>query len=114
MRILYCNKYDYPFSGTEVYLFDLMRRMEERGQEIALFSMDHGRSPAFAGRSYRIPAMDFKDPKAGLLKKIRMAAHALYSLSARRAMRAAWMIFHRTWPISGESTTICRHPFCGN
>jgi len=87
MRILYCNKYNYLFSGTEAYLFDLMQRMEDRGQETALFSMDHGRTPAFAGRSYRIPHLDFKDPDAGFLKKVRMAAHAIYSLSARRAMR---------------------------
>src|SRR5450755_2605715 len=87
MRILYCNKFDYPFSGTEAYLFDLIRRMDERGQETALFSMDHGRASSFAGRSYRIPPIDFKDPKAGLLKKVRMAAHALYSPSARRALR---------------------------
>lgn len=87
MRILYCNKYDYPFSGTEAYLFDLIHRMDERGYETALFSMDHGRTPAFAGRSYRIPHLDFKDPKAGLLQKIKMAAHAIYSPSARRAMR---------------------------
>ncbi len=87
MRILYCNKYDYPFSGTEAYLFDLMHRMEKRGQEIALFSMDHGHEGAFAGRSYRIPKVDFKNPNASLLKKIRMAAHALYSPSAQRAMR---------------------------
>jgi len=33
MRILYCNKYDYPFSGTESYLFDLIHRMDERGHE---------------------------------------------------------------------------------
>ncbi|MBZ5664839.1 MAG: glycosyltransferase family 4 protein [Acidobacteriia bacterium] len=88
MRILYCNKYDYPFSGTETYLFDLIHRMDERGQETALFSMDHGQTPAFPGRSYRIPHVDFKDPNAGLLKKVRMAAHALYSPSARRAMRS--------------------------
>jgi len=87
MRILYCNKFDYPFSGTEAYLFDLIRQMDKRGQETALFSMDHGRTPAFAGRSYRIPHIDFKDPKAGFLKKVKMAAHALYSPSARRAMR---------------------------
>ena len=87
MRILYCNKYDYPFSGTEAYLFDLIHQMDERGQETALFSMDHGRTPAFAGRSYRIPHIDFKDPNAGFLKKVKMAAHALYSPSARRAMR---------------------------
>ena len=50
MRILYCNKYDYPFSGTEAYLFDLIHQMDQRGHETALFSMDHGRTPAFAGR----------------------------------------------------------------
>ncbi|MGO9402221.1 MAG: glycosyltransferase [Terriglobales bacterium] len=87
MRILYCNKYDYPFSGTEAYLFDLIHRMDERGQETALFSMDHGRTPAFTGRRYSIPYLDFKDPNAGFLKKVRMAAHAIYSTSARRAMR---------------------------
>jgi len=87
MRILYCNKYDYPFSGTEAYLFDLIHRMDERGQETALFSMDHGRTPAFTGRSYRIPYLDFKDPNAGFLKKVKMTAHAIYSTSARRAMR---------------------------
>ena len=88
MRILYCNKYDYPFSGTEAYLFDLIHRMDQRGQQTALFSMDHGRAPAFTGRSYRIPHLDFKDPKAGFLKKVKMAAHAIYSPSARRAMRS--------------------------
>jgi glycosyltransferase involved in cell wall biosynthesis len=87
MRILYCNKYDYPFSGTEAYLFDLIRRMDECGQETALFSMDHRRTPSFAGRAYRIPHIDFKNPEAGLLQKIKMAAHALYSRSARRALR---------------------------
>ena len=87
MRILYCNKYDYPFSGTEAYLFDLIHQMDKRGHETALFSMDHGRTPAFPGRSYRIPYLDFKDPNASLLKKVKMAAHALYSPSARRAMR---------------------------
>ena len=87
MRILYCNKYDYPFSGTEAYLFDLIQQMDKRGHGTALFSMDHGRTPAFTGRSYRIPHVDFKDANAGFLKKVKMAAHALYSTSARRAMR---------------------------
>jgi glycosyltransferase involved in cell wall biosynthesis len=88
MRVLYCNKYNYLFSGTEAYLFELIRRMEERGHDTALFSMDHGRASSFSGRSYLIPYLDFKDPHAGFLKKMRMAAHALYSPSARRRMRA--------------------------
>src|ERR1700687_2148264 len=73
MRILYCNKYDYPFSGTEVYLFDLINRLETRGHETALFIMDHGHTPAFEGRSYRIPYINFKDQNAGFVKKVRMA-----------------------------------------
>jgi glycosyltransferase involved in cell wall biosynthesis len=104
MRILYCNKYDYPFSGTEAYLFELIHRMDQRGHETALFSMDsdngndnanddgndndHRQTSAFAGRCYRIPHIDFKDPNASFLRKIKMAAHALYSPSARRAMRS--------------------------
>src|SRR5579863_8827575 len=44
MRILYCNKYSYRFSGTEAYLFDLMGMMRERGHEAALFSMTDERA----------------------------------------------------------------------
>ena len=87
MRTLYCNKFNYPFSGTEIHLFDVMRRMEARGHETALFSMDHGHDSAFRGRTYLIPHVDFKNAKAGWRQKARMAAHALYSPSARRGMR---------------------------
>ncbi len=86
MKILYCNKYDYPFSGTEAYLFDLIHRLDERGYETALFSMEHGSPSAFMGRSYLVPNVNFKDASAGFLKKVRLAAHALYSRSVRRAM----------------------------
>jgi len=39
MRILYCNKYNFEFSGTEKYLFDLMRLVRQNGHAAALFSM---------------------------------------------------------------------------
>lgn len=87
MRILYCNKYNYPFSGTETYLFELIRSLNERGHSTALFTMDHAQPCSFRGRSYRIPHIDFKDTAAGPWKKVRHAAHALYSFSARRTMR---------------------------
>jgi glycosyltransferase involved in cell wall biosynthesis len=95
VRILYCNKFDYQFSGTEAYLFDLIHRLDCSGHETALFSMNHGmnhsmnqsQKSAFVGRRYLIPYLNFKDPDAGFLKKVKMAGHALYSMSARRAMR---------------------------
>jgi hypothetical protein len=42
MRILYCNKYNYPFSGTESYIFEAMDLMRSHGHEAALFSIRHG------------------------------------------------------------------------
>jgi len=30
MRILYCNKYNFGFSGTETYLFETMELMRAR------------------------------------------------------------------------------------
>ena len=39
MRILYCNKYNFPFSGTEVYMFELMDLMRAHDYEVALPSM---------------------------------------------------------------------------
>ena len=87
MRILYCNKFNYPFSGTESYLFDLMHRVGERGHQTALFSMDHHQPSSFAGRSYLIPHQNFKDPYATLFEKAKRATHVLYSRVARRRMR---------------------------
>jgi glycosyltransferase involved in cell wall biosynthesis len=86
MRILYCNKYDYRFSGTESYLFELIDQIDRRGHQSMLFTMDHGSPAPFKGRAYRIPRINFKDPTAGIWKKARLAAHALYSRSARRSL----------------------------
>jgi len=43
MKILYCNKYNFRFSGTENYLFDTMDLMRARGHQAALFSMRDSR-----------------------------------------------------------------------
>jgi glycosyltransferase involved in cell wall biosynthesis len=87
MRILYCNKYNYPFSGTEVYLFELMELMRTRGHEVALFSMADPRGEATAYDRHFVPHIDFKTG-AGLWQKARRAGHAIYSTDARRRMRA--------------------------
>jgi glycosyltransferase involved in cell wall biosynthesis len=87
MRILYCNKYNYPFSGTEVYLFELMELMRSRGHEVALFSMADERGQATPYDHNFVPHVEF-DPDASLPEKMRLAAHAVYSQEARKKMRA--------------------------
>jgi glycosyltransferase involved in cell wall biosynthesis len=87
MRILYCNKYNYPFSGTEVYLFELMELMRAQGHEVALFSMADPRGEATPYDRHFVPHIDFKK-KSGWWQKARQAGHALYSMEARRRLRA--------------------------
>jgi glycosyltransferase involved in cell wall biosynthesis len=85
MRILFCNKYSVPFSGTEVYLFELMELLRSRGHDVALFSMAEDAQQA--ANQYRTPFIDFK--RAGALAKIKLAAHAIYSTDMRRRLRDA-------------------------
>jgi len=87
MRILYCNKYNFPFSGTEVYMFELMELMRAQGHEVALFSMADPRGRPTPYDQYFLPNIDFKDPALGLFARAKLAAHAIYSTDARRRLR---------------------------
>jgi glycosyltransferase involved in cell wall biosynthesis len=86
MRILFCNKYNYPFSGTEVYLFELMDLLRAHGHEVALFSMADPRGDPTPYDQHFLPHIDFKE-NCGLWRKIRRAGHAIYSQEARRRIR---------------------------
>jgi glycosyltransferase involved in cell wall biosynthesis len=91
MRILYCNKYNFPFSGTESYLFEAMDLMRARGHEAALFAMADARGKPTAYDGYFLPHIDFKSAR-GLLK-VRLAAHAIYSRQARKKIRKMIAVF---------------------
>lgn len=87
MRVLYCNKYNYRFSGTEVYLFELMELMRSNGHEVALFSMADERGERTEYDRYFVPHLEFKG-QLNWRQKIHGAAHAIYSTEARRRIRA--------------------------
>jgi hypothetical protein len=87
MKILFCNKYNFRFSGTESYLFDLMDLLRAQGHETALFSMADERGIPTAFDSDFVSHIDFKQP-AGVIRQLRLAAHAVYSRDARRRLRS--------------------------
>jgi glycosyltransferase involved in cell wall biosynthesis len=87
MRILYCNKYNYPFSGTEAYLFEAMELMRSNGHEAALFSMNDPRGQPTPYDRHFMPHIDFKT-QSGWFHKVRLAGRAIYSCEARRRIRA--------------------------
>lgn len=87
MRILFCNKYNHRFSGTEVYLFELMELLRAHGHEVALFSMSDPRGDPTPYDRHFVPFINFKQ-ESGIWRKAHQASHALYSPSARRRLRA--------------------------
>ncbi len=87
MRILYCNKYNYPFSGTEVYLFEVMQLARSRGHETALFSMQDVRGDETPYDRHFVQPIDFK-ANSGFWQKAKQTAHAIYSIEARKKIRA--------------------------
>jgi hypothetical protein len=87
MRILYCNKYNFAFSGTEVYLFEVMDLMRSHGHQAELFSMADPRGEPTKYDQHFVPAIDFTGARSGPLGSARRAAHALYSRPAREKLR---------------------------
>ena len=87
MRILFCNKYNFRFSGTEVYLFELMDLLRAQGHEVALFAMADPRGESTAYDRHFVPHIDFKR-SSGVWQKARNAGHAIYSTEARRKLRS--------------------------
>ena len=86
MKILYINKYNYRFSGTEVYLFELMDLMREQGHEVALFSMADPRGEPTRFDPHFVPLIDFK-ARSGWMQSVGNVGHAIYSTDARRRIR---------------------------
>src|SRR5262247_1107756 len=86
MRILYCNKYNFAFSGTEAYLFETMELMRSRGHEVALFSMANPRGSATDFDHHFVSYADFKQTSRAT-STARLGLRAIYSTEAREKIR---------------------------
>jgi len=94
MKILYCNKYNFRFSGTEVYLFDLMQLMLEHGHIPALFSMASAGKKTASHQQHLVSYVDFKNGRKNLFESAHLALHAIYSRQARQRLRSMIRDFH--------------------
>jgi glycosyltransferase involved in cell wall biosynthesis len=88
MRILYCNKYNFVFSGTEAYLFEVMDLVRSHGHEAALFSMADPRGQPTPYDRHFVSPVDFKNPPRCAFAQVKLAAHSLYSLESRHQLRS--------------------------
>ena len=85
MRILMVNKFLYPNGGSETYMFQLGKYLEQEGHSVQYFGMEHfGRCVGNAVNAYT-STMDFHTSKG--LSKIGYAFKTVYSLEARKKLR---------------------------
>lgn len=94
MKVLFCNKFNFEFSGTEVYLFDLMGLLKVHGHDTAIFSMSHPKNEPSPYASFFVPLADFNDTQLGILEKLRLSQRVIYYREARRRLRPLIHSFH--------------------
>jgi glycosyltransferase involved in cell wall biosynthesis len=91
VRILFCNKYNFAFSGTEAYLFEVMELMRLNGHDVALFSMTDSRGAPTPYDSHFVPHIDFENrdfrKQSGWFYQPKLALRAIYSREARQRIR---------------------------
>lgn len=85
MRILYCNKYNHRFSGTEQYLFELIDGMREHGHSAELFSSANLDQNSLGQRN--VVPISAVAKNATLITRLQQAGRAIYSFHARQRLR---------------------------
>lgn len=84
MKVLIVNKFLYPNGGSETYIFELGKQLQQMGHEVQYFGMEHeGRIVGNRVESYT-SGMDFH---SGKLAKLFYPFKIIYSLEARKKIR---------------------------
>ena len=82
MKILQVNQYYYPRGGADIYFLDLCRALENSGQEVAVFAMDHPKNLESIYSKYFVSRVSYN--QQGLKDKLKTPGRVLYSLEAKR------------------------------
>lgn len=87
MRVLAANKFYFVKGGAERYYFELNRILEQRGDRVIPFAMQHDRNEPTPYAEFFVSREDFADD-AGLSGRVRAAARVVYSTEARRRIES--------------------------
>lgn len=94
MRILLVNKFHYRKGGAERAYFDTARVLEERGHEVAFFSMEDPRNEPTLWSEYFVSGVEYEGgEKMPFLKKLRAARNILWNFEAARNMDRLVSVF---------------------
>ena len=85
MRILSVNKFYYLHGGSERYMFDLNRLLENGGNEIVHFAMQHEKNFPSPFSDYFVDQLDFFETSS-ILQKVQSAGRVIYSFEAQKKL----------------------------
>ena len=85
MKILQVNKYHYYRAGAEKYYLDISHKLEEKGHQVAYFSMLDEKNLDTKWNKYFVSKLDFH--KLSLKDKIKLPGRIIYSLEAKRKFK---------------------------
>jgi len=82
MKILQVNKFHYPRGGADKYFLSLTQSLQESGETVAVFAMDHPQNLPSPWSSYFVSRLSFNE--GGLKDKLRTPGRIFYSLEAKK------------------------------
>ena len=85
MKVLLVNKFLFPNGGSETYLFNLGKYLEQSGHEVQYFGMEH--TDRCVGNSVNAYTSNMDFHNGGKLAKLTYSIKTIYSIEARRKIR---------------------------
>lgn len=92
MKILMINKFLYPNGGSETYIFELGKYLEECGHEVQYFGMEH--KERCVGNSINVYTNNMDFHEGSKLATLTYPMKTIYSFEARRKIRQVLDDFH--------------------
>ncbi|MFA6417092.1 MAG: glycosyltransferase [Patescibacteria group bacterium] len=85
MRILQVNKFHYARGGADKYYLSLGKALEQAGNEVAYFSMQHPKNEVTPYAKYFVSRLSFNE--GGFKDKLKSPGRMIYSLEAKRKFK---------------------------
>ncbi|MFA7319477.1 MAG: glycosyltransferase [Parcubacteria group bacterium] len=84
MKILEINKFNFANAGADKHFLDLVKLLRAKGNDVAVFAMDHSRNEFSPWKKYFLSYVGYNHNDSTLWQKIKGAFRMFYSWEARR------------------------------
>jgi len=84
MKILEINKFNFAKGGADRHFMDLTKLLRDRGNEVAVFAMEHSKNEFSPWKKYFVSYVGYNHGDSTLWQKIKGTVRMFYSLESRK------------------------------